>query len=325
MTERFKKLSTYLKGLNDKDIKFDKNFFSDSENNFFLINDQIPNFYISDSETSQVTTLQDKFYNEIKFPNYDDLDDFSLLIDKAKKSIFAKLLDEQILFGSKILEVGCGTGQLSNFLSRYRRKIFGVDLSESSLIMGDNFRIKSDIQNVYFVKMNLFKLLFNNDYFDYIISIGCLHHTQDPKKAFFSIEKKLKKGGFLVLGLYHKYGRIYTKIRKGIFSLLGEKAFFLDKYLRDKNISYEKRLTWYRDQYKSPHEISYTIKEVLEWFKEKNLKITKILPLDDLNENSNLFKSNNNKIKNFNLKEMMLALNVSHASEGGLFTIIAEK
>ena len=325
MTERFKKLSTYLKGLNDKDIIFDKNFFSDSENDFFLINNQIPNFYISDTETAQVTSLQDKFYNEIKFPNYDDLDDFSLLIDKAKKSIFAKLLDEQILFGSKILEVGCGTGQLSNFLSRYKRKIFGVDLSESSLIMGDDFRIKSDIENVYFVKMNLFKLLFNDNYFDYIISIGCLHHTQDPKKAFFSIEKKLKKGGFLVLGLYHKYGRIYTKIRKRIFSLLGEKAFFLDKYLRDKNISYEKRLTWYRDQYKSPHEISYTIKEVLEWFKEKNLKITKILPLDDLNENSDLFKSNNNKIKNFSLKEMMLALNVSHASEGGLFTIIAEK
>ena len=89
MTERFKKLSTYLKGLNDKDIKFDKNFFSDSENNFFLINNQIPNFYVSDTETSQVTSLQDKFYNEIKFPNYDDLDDFSLLIDKAKKSIFA--------------------------------------------------------------------------------------------------------------------------------------------------------------------------------------------------------------------------------------------
>ncbi len=325
MTDRFKKLSTYLKGINNKDIEFDKNFFSDSENNFFLINNQIPNFFIGDTETSQVTNLQDKFYNEIKFPNYDDLDDFSLLIDKAKKSIFAKILDEQILFGSKILEVGCGTGQLSNFLSRYKRKIFGVDLSENSLIMGDDFRIKSGIENVYFMKMNLFRLLFKDEYFDYIISIGCLHHTQDPKKAFFSIEKKLKKGGFLVLGLYHKYGRIYTKIRKRIFSLLGKKAFFLDKYLRDKNISYEKRLTWYRDQYKSPHEISYTIQEVLEWFKEKNLKITKILPLDDLNEYSDIFKKKNNKIKNFTLKEMMLALNVNHASEGGLFTIIAEK
>ena len=45
------------------------------------------------------------------------------LIDKANKSIFAKFLDEQIKFGSKILEVGCGTGQLSNFLSRYKSSI----------------------------------------------------------------------------------------------------------------------------------------------------------------------------------------------------------
>ena len=41
------------------------------------------------------------------------------------------------LIGSKILEVGCGTGQLSNFLSRYNRKLFGIDLSESSLAMAE--------------------------------------------------------------------------------------------------------------------------------------------------------------------------------------------
>ena len=42
--------------------------------------------------------------------------------------------------------------------------------------------------------------------------------------------------------------------------------------------------------------------------------------------NTQIFlKKKNNKIKNFTLKEMMLALNVNHASEGGLFTIIAEK
>ena len=35
------------------------------------------------------------------------------------------------------------------------------------------------------MKMNLFNILFNDHFFDYIISIGCLHHTQDPKKAFF--------------------------------------------------------------------------------------------------------------------------------------------
>ena len=235
------------------------------------------------------------------------------------------MLDEQIKFGSKILEVGCGTGQLSNFLSRYNRKIFGIDLSESSLSMAENFRVKSEIENVYFMKMNLFNLLFKDQFFDYIISIGCLHHTQDPKKAFNSIEKKLKKGGYIVLGLYHKYGRIYTKIRRIALSILGEKGFFLDKYLRNKNISYDKRLTWFKDQYKSPHEISYTINEVLQWFKEKDLKITKILPIDNLNLNKSLFERNIKVYKNLNFKEFMLTFNLNHASEGGLFTIIAKK
>jgi ubiquinone/menaquinone biosynthesis C-methylase UbiE len=327
MSKNFNKLADYLVTQDNNKIFFDKNFFTDKKNRYNLINNSIPNFFIEDEQTKEITNLQDKFYNEIKFPNYDDLDDYASLIDKANNSIFAKFLDEQIKFGSKILEVGCGTGQLSNFLSRYNRKIFAIDLSESSLTMAENFRKKSEIENVYFMKMNLFNLLFKDNFFDYIISIGCLHHTQDPKKAFFSIEKKLKKGGYIVVGLYHKYGRIYTKLRKIAFSLFGKKVFFLDKYLRNKNISYEKRLTWFRDQYQSPHEISYSIKEVLNWFEEKNLKITKILPIDNLNINSSLFKFNENN-KNYNnlkLKELMLALNINHASEGGLFTIIAKK
>ena len=95
--------------------------------------------------------------------------------------------------------------------------------------------------------------------------------------------------------------------------------------MRNKKISYEKRLTWFRDQYKSPHEISYSIKEVLKWFEEKNLRITKILPIDNLNENPYLFDENFKNRKNLNIKEIMLAFNINHASEGGLFTIIAKK
>ena len=101
MIDRYNKLAQFLIGQNKKKLIFDNNFFTDDENKFFLINNSIPDFFIEDSETKKITDIQDKFYNEIKFPNYDDLDDFSSLIDKANKSIFAKFLDEQIKFGSK--------------------------------------------------------------------------------------------------------------------------------------------------------------------------------------------------------------------------------
>ena len=63
----------------------------------------------------------------------------------------------------------------------------------------------------------------------------------------------------------------------------------------------------------------------LRVFKEKNLKITKILPIENLDMNSKLFDDYSKNCNNLGMKEIMLALNVSHASEGGLFTIIAKK
>ena len=83
------------------------------------------------------------FYNEIKFPNYDDLEDYASLYDKGKNNLFTKRLDEEIGYGKNILELGCGTGQLSLFLSSSARKICAVDISDSSLITGEEFRKKT--------------------------------------------------------------------------------------------------------------------------------------------------------------------------------------
>ena len=69
--------------------------------------------YISDE--SELSNIQSNFYNDVKFPNYDDIEDFGSLIDKANKSIFAKMLDDEIPMGANLLEAGCGTGELSIF------------------------------------------------------------------------------------------------------------------------------------------------------------------------------------------------------------------
>ena len=66
MIDRYNKLAQFLIGQNQKKLIFNKNFFTDEENKFFLINNTIPNFFIEDSETKKITDIQDKFYNEIK-------------------------------------------------------------------------------------------------------------------------------------------------------------------------------------------------------------------------------------------------------------------
>src|SRR5271155_1040033 len=66
--------------------------------------------------SADVTDIVKAFYEENPFPNYDDVESSFTLREKARKGIFAQMLDENLPLTAKVLEVGCGTGQLSNFL-----------------------------------------------------------------------------------------------------------------------------------------------------------------------------------------------------------------
>jgi uncharacterized protein YbaR (Trm112 family) len=80
------------------------------------------------ADKPDVTRAMQAFCERTPFPNYDDFDSAEALRLKARRSVFAKLLDEQIRHGSFILEVGCGTGQLSNFLGvTWGRTVIGAD------------------------------------------------------------------------------------------------------------------------------------------------------------------------------------------------------
>ena len=123
--------------------------------------------------------------------------------------------------------MGCGTGQLSLFLKRFNRLIFVIDLSIPSLKLAEDLRLRNEIDNVFFSKMNIFNLQFKNEVFDYVISNGVLHHTYNTEIAFEKILKPLKKDGYIIIGLYHKYGRLYTNLRQKLIKIFGEGFKFL--------------------------------------------------------------------------------------------------
>ena len=53
-----------------------KNCFETEDKNRFNVINGIPNFFIDDSK--KLSEIQSKFYNEVKFPNYDEIDDFAI-------------------------------------------------------------------------------------------------------------------------------------------------------------------------------------------------------------------------------------------------------
>lgn len=285
-----------------------------------------PNEWDSDQDVTEIVRA---FYDETPFPNYEDVDSAYTLRAKAERGMFARLLDEQIPHGARVLEVGCGTGQLSNFLGlKWGRTVFGTDLSLNALKLAQDFKNKNQVDNVLFVQMNLFRPSFCPESFDLVICNGVLHHTSDPFLGFQTISKLVRKGGYIIIGLYNKYGRLPTDFRRFMFRATGDHFKFLDPRLRDKTLSGTRKATWFMDQYKHPHESKHTIGEVLKWFGSEGFEYSNGIPkataLDQFAANEQLFSPNptGSWLDHFLVQGGML---LGGGKEGGFFVMIGHK
>jgi SAM-dependent methyltransferase len=228
-----------------------------------------------DSAGDEITGKVKAFYEEHPFPNYDGLAEFGELVNRGQKNDFSKRLLEAIGFNKLILECGCGTGQLSLFLSLNNNHVLGIDLSAASLKLAVDHKVRNRLSRVSFAQMNIFDLGIRDGTFDVVISTGVLHHTRNAPRAFASIVQKVKPGGMVVVGLYNRFARVPTWIRSHLIGLFGDNIDYVVRHrIRDKR----KAAIWIKDQYYNPHETWYTIDEVLRWFEENRVKYLSCIP-----------------------------------------------
>jgi len=230
-------------------------------------------------ERNHVTDIVKAFYEENPFPNYDDIESEATLMEKARQGIFARLLDEQIPQGALVVEIGCGTGQLTNFLGlNHNRCVFGSDICLHSLRLAEGFRDRCNIRNAGFMQMNLFRPAFKKESIDVVICNGVLHHTADPYGAFQSISRLVKPGRFILVGLYNKIGRLPTDFKRFLFRATGDRFRFLDAHMRNKMYNKERKRAWFFDQYKHPHESKHTFSEVINWYESNQFQYLFSIP-----------------------------------------------
>jgi SAM-dependent methyltransferase len=238
------------------------------------------------------------------------------------------MLNEAIPFNTTVLEVGCGTGQLSNFLGIACRRVVGTDLCLNSLRLAEDFRSKHGLSRVRFVQMNLFRPCFRPGQFDVILCNGVLHHTSDPFGGLRSLVPLLRPGGHIVIGLYNRFGRLLTDWRRFVFRLTGGRGKWLDPYLRSGPLSADKRRAWFADQYRHPHESKHTIGEVLGWFQTCGLTFVRgippVRPGDHLASGDSLFSSTpaGTRLDHFLVQSKQI---VTGSREGGFFLMIGQK
>ena len=293
-------------------------------NNFNLVED-IVDFSIRDPITIKVK----QFYEEYPFPNYKIDDNKYTLSQAGDKNSFSKKLKDFIGFNKSILEVGSGTSQLSNYLAiGTNNRVCAFDTSITSLKLGKNFAKKNNIENINFIRGDIFDKIFQEEIFDFVLCNGVLHHTKNPSKAFSNITSCLKKEGYILVGLYNKIGRFRTKFRKILYKIFGKNlVMLLDPVLRKIGIkSKDKIEAWIRDQYEHPVESTHTFDEVLKWFDNNNIEFIDSIPKCSFNigEESFFEKSSKETYIERILQQFFMILS-KFGSEGGLFIFIGKR
>lgn len=236
------------------------------------------------------------------------------------------MLAAQIPMNAKVLEIGCGTAQLSNYLAATTMAHFyAADMTLASLKLGRKFAAKYDISGITFLQMNLFRPCIRPGSMDIVISNGVLHHTADTERAFKCIAPLVKPGGYIIVGLYSWVGRVRTNLRRAVYRLVGERALVLDPHLRQ-NLEPEKRRAWINDQYRHPQERRHAISEVLSWFKDAGFAFVSSIPKirGQFTENERLFFPQDPGGP-FDRFAAELGMIFSHGGEGGLFIVIGRR
>jgi SAM-dependent methyltransferase len=268
------------------------------------------------------------FYEGCSFPGYEEFETLQDLIDKSQRGIYAKLLDDQIPLGVRVLDAGCGTGQLAIFLSVLNRQVVGIDFSEASITKGNSFKRKVKLRNVQFARMDLFAVALKEESFDFVFCNGVLHHTADAYGAFQNLCRLVKPGGYITIGLYNTYGRLLLDLRRRIFACTNDKLNRLDFFMRQKSLGNEKKHIWFMDQYKHPHEDKFTVDDVLGWFQKNRIEYVNSIPKirfgDRFSTSDDLFRV---RSPGSRLEHLLCQLGwvFSQGKEGGFYITIGRR
>jgi SAM-dependent methyltransferase len=291
----------------------------------FRVSDGIPELCCDpDARTRAVRA----FYSVAPFPGYPPRDSYPALRARAERNEFARLLDAAIAPDATVLEVGCGTGQMTLFLATGGRLVVGADLTRASLQLAASAARRFAVERVRFVETDLRRPGLRRDAFDVVYCSGVLHHTPDPPASFQAIARLARPGGFVVVGVYNAYARKPHQLRRGIARLTGFRWIPLDPVLRDREAEPDRREAWVRDQYLHPEEHRHTLAEVQGWFEAGGVEYVRTYPSTVATEPSfadgGLFAPAGD---NWGLENVLQQLRWcwTLGREGGLFVVVGRR
>lgn len=130
-----------------------------------------------------------------KFENFNDED-----LQKISDMYFDILDERHLNKNTYAMDMGCGTGRWTKIIAQKAGFVEAVDPS-SAIYVAD--RLLKDTPNVRLTQASVDTLPFPDESFDFVMSIGVLHHIPDTQRAMSDCVRKVRKGGYFYTYLYY--------------------------------------------------------------------------------------------------------------------------
>ena len=141
---------------------------------------------------------------------------YTIVQEKGNKQVyqtFCQRLKPFIGQNHNVLELACGTGQVTAFLAHCSRNWIATDFSEKMI---HEAKIRLDLDNVSFEVQDATNLSYDNQTFDIVLIANALHIMPELQKALKAIKRVLKYDGILIAptfvyekGEWHKQKAIF--------------------------------------------------------------------------------------------------------------------
>jgi ubiquinone biosynthesis O-methyltransferase len=128
--------------------------------------------------------------------------DLGAITERLERDLILQFVGD--VRGRKVLDIGCGDGELSLVLAKRGAAVTGIDVS-GAMIDAARARAKRHDTAVAFEIAQAEKLPFQADQFDMVTAITILCFVKDAGPVFREISRVLRPGGLLVIGELGKW------------------------------------------------------------------------------------------------------------------------
>jgi SAM-dependent methyltransferase len=107
--------------------------------------------------------------------------------------------------GRRVLEIGLGFGTIGQQLAERGAVYHGLDIAEGPVaMMRDRLRLAGLPGADRILRGSALELPYEDGSFDYVWSVGCLHHTGDLPRSVSEVHRVLAAGGRATVMLYNR-------------------------------------------------------------------------------------------------------------------------